>query len=105
MRHVSKAKLHLSTARFLEWMAARERVTERAYGDIPGLIPAERSASIVDGIIDSTTGKWKVLSGQEYLVTLRRYLRDDITSQERTHLWRRLMGDPAYLPLPRPRAR
>jgi hypothetical protein len=104
MRH-TKRNLKLSTARFLEWMTARERVTERAIGDIPGLVPAMRSASIVDSIIDSATGKWKVLSGQEYLVTLRRYLRNDITSQERAYLWRRLMGDPAYLPLLRPYAR
>jgi len=104
MRH-TKRNLKLTTARFLEWIAARERVTERAYDDIPGIIPAERSASILDSIIDPATGKWKVLSGQEYLATLRRYLHGDITSQERTYLWRRLMDDPAYLPLPRPRAR
>jgi len=103
MRH-TKHNLKLNSARFLEWIAARECVTERAYGDIPGIIPAERSASSMDSIIDPTTGKWKILSGKEYLATLRRYLRDDITSQERAYLWRRFMGDPAYLPLPRPRA-
>lgn len=78
------------------------QVTTREYGSMLFAIPSTRSASITDYFIDPKTGRWIVLSPEEFIDAMHRYVHAEMTKAERVSLWAMIKGDSTKLSQPRP---